>query len=193
MENKSKLEKMLTGLSNDDKSALEALFNHFYPRLYRFSLTFLKVEEGIDDILQEVFLKIWLNRKKITNADTFNAYIFTITRNLLLNEIRNRLNSQKAMETLFEKSVAVEFQLSGQIEFQELRDMVSAIVAGLPDRQQEIFNMSRSEGLSHREIAQKLQIAEKTVEYHIHQVIAILRKRLRELGISALLYFMLFF
>lgn len=183
---------MLAGLSNDDKSSLETLFNHFYPRLYHFSRSFLKIDDGIDDILQEVFLKIWMNRRKITKPETFNAYIFTITRNLLLNEIRNRLNSQKAREKLLEKSVAEEFLLSKQIEYQELESMVSQIVAGLPDRQREVFTLSRSEGLSHREIAHKLQIAEKTVEYHISQVIHQLRKRLGQLGISSLLYMALF-
>lgn len=183
---------MLSGLSNDDKSALEALFNHFYPRLYHFSRSFLKIDEGVDDILQEVFLKIWINRKKITKPDTFNAYIYTITRNMLLNELRSRLNSQKAKEALLEKSVAEEFLLSKQIEYQELESMVTQIVAGLPERQREVFIMSRSEGLSHREIAQKLQIAEKTVEYHIGQVIIQLRKQLGQLGISSLLYMALF-
>jgi RNA polymerase sigma-70 factor (ECF subfamily) len=71
MENKLKLNIILKKLSQDDKTALEQLFNYFYPRLYNFSKAFLKLEEGIDDILQEVFLKIWQNRKTIKNTETF--------------------------------------------------------------------------------------------------------------------------
>lgn len=192
MESQPKLTEMLISLSRDHKPALEALFKHFYPRLYSFSRSFLKSEDGIDDIIQEVFLKIWINRKKISTAETFNAYIYTITRNLLLNEIRHRLNSQKAREALFGKSVAEEFLLSKEIEYKELENQISRILEGLPERQREIFMMSRTEGMSYREIAQKLQIAEKTVEYHIHQVIGALRKKLRELGFCVILYFALF-
>jgi RNA polymerase sigma-70 factor, ECF subfamily len=171
MENKAKLEKILRQLFNDDKTALEELFNYFYPRLYNFSKAFLKLEEGIDDILQEVFLKIWVNRRNINSADTFNSYIFTITRNLLLNELRSRLNEQKTRDKIFRLSVAEEFLLSEQIEYQEMKEKVDQMVATLPERQREVFLLSRKEGLSYKEIATKLDIAEKTVEYHISQAI----------------------
>lgn len=192
MEHQPKLAEMLNGLARDDKPALEALFRHFYPRLFHFSRSFLKSEDGIDDIIQEVFLKIWINRKKISTSETFHAYIYTITRNLLLNEIRRRLNSQKAKDALLEMSVAGEFLLSKEIEFHEMQNQIKKILSGLPERQREIFLLSRAEGLSYREIAGRLQIAEKTVEYHIHQVIGVLRKNLRELGFCAILYFALF-
>jgi RNA polymerase sigma-70 factor, ECF subfamily len=58
MESRFSLEKVLQDLSGDDKIALEQLFDHFYPRLYNFSRSFLKLEDSIDDILQEVFVKI---------------------------------------------------------------------------------------------------------------------------------------
>ncbi len=193
MENKAKLEKILQQLINDDKTALEQLFNYFYPRLYNFSRAFLKLEEGIDDILQEVFLKIWLNRRNIKSADTFNSYIFTITKNLLLNELRSRLNEQKTRDKILKLSVAEEFLLSEQIEFQELKGKIDLMVMEMPERQREVFTLSRVEGLSHKEIAKKLDISEKTVEYHIRQAISVLKKKLRELGLLGMLYFYFFF
>jgi RNA polymerase sigma-70 factor, ECF subfamily len=193
MENKLKLDIILKQLSQDDKTALEQLFNYFYPRLYNFSKSFLKLDEGIDDILQEVFLKIWQNRKNIKNTETFNSYIFTITRNLLLNELRSRLNEQKTKEKIFKRSVAEEFLLSEQIEYQEMKEKVDQMVAILPERQREVFLLSRKEGLSYKEIATKLDIAEKTVEYHISQAIGVLKKKMKELGLLGMLYFYFFF
>jgi RNA polymerase sigma-70 factor, ECF subfamily len=192
MENKAKLEKILRQLFNDDKTALEELFNYFYPRLYNFSKAFLKLEEGIDDILQEVFLKIWVNRRNINSADTFNSYIFTITRNLLLNELRSRLNEQKTRDKIFRLSVAEEFLLSEQIEYQEMKEKVDQMVATLPERQREVFLLSRKEGLSYKEIATKLDIAEKTVEYHISQAIGVIKKKMRDMGLLGMLYFYFF-
>jgi RNA polymerase sigma-70 factor, ECF subfamily len=172
---------------------LEQLFNYFYPRLYNFSKSFLKLEEGIDDIIQEVFLKIWQNRKNIKNTETFNSYIFTITRNLLLNELRSRLNEQKTKEKIFKRSVAEEFLLSEQIEYQEMKEKVDQMVAILPERQREVFHLSRKEGLSYKEIATQLDIAEKTVEYHISQAIGVLKKKMKELGFAGDAVFLVLF
>lgn len=106
MGNNFLLDKTLKQLANDDKNALEKIFNYYYPRLYCFSKTLLKLDEGVEDILQEVFLRIYQNRKNIKSTETFQSYIFTITRNLLLNELRSRLHEHKAKEKIYRESVA---------------------------------------------------------------------------------------
>ena len=117
MAEKLDLHRIVIELSEDNDSSLEELFNYYYPRLFNFSKSFLKIEDGIDDILQEVFVKIWQNRKSIKNTATFNSYIFTITRNLLLNELRSRLNNQNIKEEIRKLSVAPEYSLMEQIEY----------------------------------------------------------------------------
>jgi RNA polymerase sigma-70 factor (ECF subfamily) len=102
------LDLVLQKLANDDTKALEELFNYYYPRLYHFSKSFLKLEDGIDDILQVVFVKIWNNRTNIRSAGTFSTFIFTVTRNLLLNELRRRLNHIKIKEEIYGLSVSEE-------------------------------------------------------------------------------------
>lgn len=193
MANKLNLDKILIDLANDNEEPLEDLFYHYYPRLYNFSRSFLKIEEGIDDILQEVFVKIWQNRKKISSAETFNSFIFTITRNLLLNELRSRLNNEKKKEEIESYSVAQEYSSMEQIEYHELKEKVIEIVNDLPKRQKEIFILSRKEGLSHKEIAEKLGIKTKTVEYHISLSISFLKSKLTKMGLMSLFYFYLFF
>jgi RNA polymerase sigma-70 factor (ECF subfamily) len=192
MPEKFNLDRVITELAKDNDSSLEELFNYYYPRLFNFSRSFLKIEEGIDDILQEVFVKIWQNRKKKENSSTFNSYIFTITRNLLLNELRRRLNNQNIKEEVRKLSVASEYSLLEQIEYQDLKEMVDNIVNELPERQKEIFVLSRTEGLSHQEIAEKLKISTKTVEYHITLAVRFLKDKLKGLGLVSLLYFYLF-
>lgn len=193
MEKKPELEKILINLSNDHETALEELFNLYYPRLFRFSKSFLKLSEGIEDILQEVFIKIWDNRKKIRSTDTFNAYIFTISRNLLLNELRSRLSDQKARDALMNESVADEFLPLQDGDFQELKEKVEEIMAHLPESHRDYFIMSRQEGLSNRAIAEKMGVSEKNVEYHLSRAIKIMKEKLKDLGMLSLLYFYLFF
>lgn len=173
-----KMESVLSKLADGDKDAIEELYNYYYPRLYNFSKTFLKLEEGIEDILQEVFIKIWLNRKKIRTPETFGSFIFTITRNLLLNELRARLKNERTKEKISKLSIAIEYSFVEKLELDEIKVKVNNAIMELPDRQKEILLLSRIEGLSHKEIAEKLLITSKTVEYHLAKAIVLLRKKL---------------
>ena len=186
------LNRTLIKLSKDQESSLEELFNYYYPRLYDFSRSFLKIEEGIDDILQEVFIRIWQNRKKIKDPATFNSYIFTITRNLLLNELRSRLNQKSFKDEIRQLSTAQEYVSIDQTQFKDLKNRVDDIIGELPERQKEIFVLSRTEGLSHKEIAEKLQITTKTVEYHISLAIKFLKTNLNGHALMVLLLFYLY-
>ena len=193
MTDRINLDNIIHELAKDNETAIEELFHYYYPRLSSFSRSFLKIEDDIDDILQEVFVKIWQNRKKINSAATFNSFIFTITRNLLLNELRSRLNNEKTKEEIRSLSLAKEYSSMEQIEYRDLKEKVDNLVNELPERQKEIFILSRTEGLSHKEIAEKLRIKTKTVEYHISQSVKHLKDKLSELGVMSLLYFYLFF
>ena len=186
------LDNSIHKLINGDQSALEELFNYYYPRLYNFSKSFLKIEDGIDDVLQEVFIKIWQNRESIKKTDTFNSYVFTITKNLLLNELRRKLNDSKTKNEIQNRSLAEEYHQFEQIEFKELKEKLDFEIENLPENQKEIFILSRKEGLSHKEIAEKLKISTKTVEYHIRQSINILKNKIADFGIIAILYLYLF-
>jgi RNA polymerase sigma-70 factor (ECF subfamily) len=188
----SYIEDIIHRLKKDDKSAVDELFSYYYPRLYHFSKSILKIETEIDDILQEVFVKIWLNRQKINNVETFNSYIFTITKNEVLNLIRSNLRDQTFKNELFFRSVAEEYQTSDQVEFNEIETRINQIVTDLPEKRQQVFILSRMEGLSNKEIAQQLNISEKTVEDHITHAIKHIKSSLHEMGILSLLYFYLF-
>ncbi len=190
--NSSNTEEIIRRLKKDDKSAVDELFSYYYPRLYHFSKSILKIENDIDDILQEVFVKIWLNRQKINNVETFNSYIFTITKNEVLNLIRSNLRDQTFKDELFLRSVAEEYQTQNLVEFNEIETRINQIVASLPEKRQQVFILSRMEGLSNKEIALQLNISEKTVEDHITHAIKYIKSSLKEMGILSLLYFYLF-
>ena len=143
-------------LKQDDKTAVDDLFAFYYPRLYQFSKSILKMESEIEDVLQEVFLKIWLNRHKIQHTETFNAYIYTITKHEVLNLIRSKLKDHNFREQLYLYAVAEEYQFQSKLEFEEIKSGIDRIVSNLPEKRQQIFILSRTNGLSNKEIAQQL-------------------------------------
>jgi RNA polymerase sigma-70 factor (family 1) len=186
------IEDIICRLKNEDKSAVDELFNYYYPRLYSFSKAILKIENQIDDVLQEIFVKIWLNRQKIGKAETFNAWIFTITKNEILSLLRNNIKDQTFKHELFLRSVAEEYYTPNPVEFDEIKAGIDKIVAGLPEKRQMVFILSRTEGRSNREIALQLNISEKTVEDHITHAIKQIKHSMKESGILSVLYFYLF-
>jgi len=146
----SKTEDIICRLKKDDKSAVDELFGYYYPRLYHFSKSILKIETDIDDILQEVFVKIWLNRQKISNAETFSSYIFTITKNEVLNLIRSNLKDHTFKDELYLRSVAEEYQTQNQLEFDEIKTGIDHLVAALPEKRKQIFILSRTRTFEQR-------------------------------------------
>jgi len=186
------LDIVLLQLTESNPAAIEELYNFYYPRLYNFSKSFLKLDDGIDDILQEVFIRIWQNRTKIKTSETFNSFIFTITRNLLLNELRNRFSNLKMKEKVGKLSVPIEYSFIEQSKYHDLKEKVDRSINELPIRQKEIFTLSRINGFSHKEIAEKLNITTKTVEFHIAKSIVLLRKRLLNFELATILFFYLF-
>ena len=180
------------GLISDDKKALDMLYNFYYPKLYSFAKGFLKVEDDINDILQEVFIKIWENRKNIKNVETFNAYIFTITKNAVITYFREKTKLSSFESRVREMATSEGLFLNPSIEYEDIKEKVEQLIDHLPEKRKQIFKLSRENGLSHKEIATQLGISVKTVEDHIMHAIRFLREHLKTLDIITLLYMAIF-
>lgn len=179
-------------LRNDDKKAFDELYHFYYPKLYAFAKSFLKVEDDINDILQEVFIKLWDNRHKIKDVETFNAWLFSIAKNTIVTYFREKIKNQD-FETRVKKMATGEgLVFNDNLEYKDLKEKVDQIIEKLPEKRRMIFRLSREEGLSNRDIAQKLEISIKTVEDHMLYAIRYLRERLKDFEVLTLLYISLF-
>jgi RNA polymerase sigma-70 factor (ECF subfamily) len=192
MKEDDSLNSIVGRLIRDDKKALDEIYHIFYPRLYVFSKSFLKVDDDINDILQDVFVKIWMHRHNIKNVETFNAYIFTTTKNAIVSYFREKIKFQN-FENRVKNHVIMEFTSSADaVEYADMKEKADYIIEQLPEKRKAIFKLRREEGLSYKEIAEKLEISVKTAEDHMMHINRFLRKHLKDIDLLTLLYCSLF-
>jgi RNA polymerase sigma-70 factor (ECF subfamily) len=184
---------IVAGLKNSDKSTVDSLYMHFHRRIYAFAFSLIKVEEDALDVVHEVFIKLWEKRKSLDDDTKIEALIFTITRNTVLSFFRKRASQKKYNDQIISASLQnYSSSTEEMIDYEFLKEKVDSLILQLPPKSQNVFLLSREKGLSNKEIAQKLEIAEKTVEDHITRALAFLKKNLKEIGILGTLFWHLF-
>ncbi len=183
---------LLLLIQKDDKVAFYNLYERYGKRLYGFVLRFLKQEADAEEIVQEVFIKIWESRSKIDIYSSFESFIFTIAYNATISLLRKRISENKYLKYL--KTIQIENtpEIIEEIHYQELNDKVQSLLNELTPRQKEIFTLSREVGLSHSEIAEKLNISVLTVKKHISNTLSFLRSNLDNTMVINLLFVCLF-
>lgn len=153
----------------------------------------MKQKEDAEEIVQEVFVKIWESRNKIGVYFSFESFLFTVAYNATISMLRKKANETKYIEHVKSlQYVNSSPNLIDEIHFHELKDKVQTLLDELTPRQKEIFQLSREEGLSHDEIAKKLDISVNTVKKHIANTLAFLKSRIDNSLMASLLFAFLF-
>jgi RNA polymerase sigma-70 factor, ECF subfamily len=166
-------------IQKDDRVAFYHIYERYSKRLYGFVLRYIKQHEDAEEIVQEVFVKIWESRNKIDAYSSFEAFLFTIAYNTTISLLRKRTNEKKYLEHLKSLQQADNSpDLIDEINFIELNGRVQSLLNELTPRQKEIFHLSREEGLTHDEIANKLEISVNTVKKHMGNTLTFLRTQI---------------
>jgi len=184
---------LLLLIKEGDMVAFYHIYERYCARLYGFVLRYIKQEQDAEEIVHEVFIKIWEARDKIDVYSSFESFIFTIAYNSTISMFRKRTKEKKYMEHLRSlQQVEKAPDLTDEIHFNELNDQVQTLLNELTPRQKEIFQLSREKGLSHEEIAKKLNITVNTVKKHMVNTLAFLKSHLDTNMITSLLFIYLF-
>jgi RNA polymerase sigma-70 factor (ECF subfamily) len=163
-------------LSNAD--AFKVVFELFQEGIFNFAHYKLGDVAAAEDIVQEVFIKLWENRHHLQEDRSLKSYLYTIANNLALNYIRHSKVAMKFQQAQIEESSSDESPQT-ELEKKEFHDKLLECVAALPEKPRLVFMMSRMEDLSYQEIAERLDISVKTVESHIGHALKTLRKSLQ--------------
>ncbi len=167
-------------LIEGDEDAFCELYAAYKNRLIYFAMRFLKSREYAEDIFQDAFTVVWQSRRFINPDASFSAYLYTIVRNRILNQLRDLSNRDKLCEQILSRAVDYTNETKDTILANDLRQLISRALQQLTPRQREIFGMSRERQMSHREIAEALGISVNTVQESISISLRTLRTYLEK-------------
>lgn len=173
-------------LKKGSESAFKHVFEKHYQGLFQYALSYLKEEEEAENIIQDVFVLLWENRKDLDEETNLQGYLVVSTKYLLWNEInkkKRRMAIHKKIQTDTLKEIDLQLYTLDHSPLsllcaKEINEIVDKALNSQSDTAKKIFLLSRKEHLSYKEIAKKLELSPKTIEYHISKVLNILRKEL---------------
>lgn len=158
---------------------MESKMENYRVRIYHFILKFVKDPEHAEDLTQDVMLKIWVRREKISCLEDIDAYILTMSKNHVMDHFKKLSKEKSYQEDVWYLMQFRENSVESNLETQEIEAQLNAILKGLPARQQQIYELNQTKGLSLREISEKLEISPNTVKNHLSRAFKVVRSQLK--------------
>ncbi|MDR3309571.1 MAG: RNA polymerase sigma-70 factor [Tannerella sp.] len=171
-----------------DSAAVDELYRHFYKRLLSFAMSYLHDEEEAENIVQDAFVMLWERHDTLRPDSNVQAWLLTVAKNRILNHL-DRMKRRAEAEQAYSEQIMRDVELSimslsacepEQMFGEEAKNLVDAALADLSEQTRQIIVLSRYENLSNKEIAERLDISVKGVEYHITQALKTLRLYLKD-------------
>lgn len=177
-------------LQKGNVAAFDSLFEVYSPKLYGFAFKYFRNEADAEELVQEVFVKVWENRQSLKTEYSFKAYLFTIA----LNQIRKYFN-KKAVALRYLEGLQHEPEFSDQAldeDYESALQKLNSIIEQMPSRRREIFIKTKLEGKSAKEVATELNISPGTVDNQVSESLRFLRSQFKTESLALLLFAVLF-
>lgn len=173
-------ENLLLLLRQSNAQAFEEIYNRYWSKLYSQAYKRLKFRDSTEEVIQELFADLWERRADLQITSSLEAYLRTAVKYLVINyfqreEVRHRYLAYYEQNKNSETSCTEE-----ELAFNELENVLQQHVAYLPPQSKKVYELSRQHHLTIPEIAQQLNISEKTAENHLGRALRALRSSLRE-------------
>ncbi len=179
-------------LKNGSKKAFQNLFEEYGKRIFAFAKGYLKSNEEAEEVVQEVFVKIWNIRSSINTELSFKSFLFKITYNYIRELFLKKSRENSYKHEILNFTIDFDTRTEERIDYHSLLELVEKLIDQLPPRQKEIILLKRKQGLPVKEIAVLLNISPRTVEKHLAEALRHLKIKLTEEHIAGILFFYLF-
>lgn len=158
---------LLQQLREDSESAFEILYHKYSKQLYWKLLKMVKESEQADEILQELFIKVWERRNQIDSEQSFGAFLHKIAQRMVVDHYRRIAMITKAHVYLQENTTEIVSPTEDSIENNETSELLTQAIATLSPQRQQAFKLCRIDGKSHKEAAELMEVSPNTVKNHL--------------------------
>jgi len=166
----------LEQLKEGNRDAFFFIYEGYHAKLYAYILKFVKAPAFAEDILQEVFLKIWEHRLKINPSLSFNAYVYKICRNTLFDYIKKMAADKEVKSVLIQHMAESDDAADARLLSRQYDVVLNLAVKRLPAQRRNVFRLCRQEGKKYEEVAEILQISKNTVKEHMVMAVKSIRE-----------------
>lgn len=175
--------KLISLLHEDSEYAFQLIYDKHRNRIYKTAIKFLKSPIIAQDVVQDVFLKLWFERASIDASKPLEAWLYTVAKNNILNKLRKIANDWKAIDSYSSQIVHKENASENKIIEDEYKKSLDLALSSLSDHQKTVFILSRYEKLTYHEIGLKMGISPLTVKTHLSRALFAIRKQFESSGI----------
>lgn len=182
--NQEYVKKLLLKIQQGELSAFERLYDLYKVQIFNFCFSIIKSKDDAEEIVQDAFMQIWKTRNELDEIISFNGFLYRIAKNKTLNKIRKRVGEPKAFDSM-QDNFSVLNQTENEILYKEMREMLDVAIEALPRKRQEIFRLSREEGLTNDEIAERMGISVNTVKSQMTKALAFLKSYMEWISVYA--------
>lgn len=179
-------------LQKADKEAFIALYDRYHVLIYQWTIKLVKVPQLAEDLVQDVFLKIWQIREQVNPGHSFPAFLYRISRNMALNTLKKIASEEKLQaQVMAELSNNCE-SAENKILWQQYEALLHNAVEQLPRQRQKVFRLCRTEGKSYDEVANELGISRNTVKEHMVIAVKNIKEHFYRYGDVSFLFIIIF-
>lgn len=179
-------------LQKGNVAAFDSLFGAYSQKLYGFALKYFKNQSDAEELVQEVFVKVWENRQTLKSELSFKSYLFTIALNQIRKHFNKKATSLKYFESLQNDPEMVDHPSLHNDDYELVFQEINKLIEQMPPRRREIFIKSKLEGKSSKEIAAELNISAGTVDNQVSEALRFMRSKLNSGNLGLLLFAVLF-
>jgi RNA polymerase sigma-70 factor (ECF subfamily) len=183
---------MIQLLQKGNVVAFDSLFDVYSPKLFGFAVKYFKNETDAEELVQEVFVKVWERRHTINSELSFKAYLFKIALNYIRKYFNKRAISLRYLESLQNNPEMTAIEPFMEDNFESVLQKITLIIEQMPPRRREIFVKSKLEGKSSKEIAAELKITTGTVDNHVSEGLRFIRTHISSENLPFLLFAVLY-
>ncbi|HEY4060684.1 MAG TPA: sigma-70 family RNA polymerase sigma factor [Puia sp.] len=180
---------LLRQVAQGDRVAFRALYTTYFPLVQQYVALFEPSKDSLDELTQDVFVRIWDKRVRLEGVDSFKNYLFMVTRNVVFNFLRSLKMSHRVKELEGVPEVSADGDPENELLFRQYYQMAMEAMEKLPPGRRKVLKMSIDDGLSLDEIASELNISRSGVKKQLYAATAFVRQYLQDHGEISLLLF----